>query len=238
MKRIILFLFVSFSIYLFAERQIYVAERATGKIIIDGNITEEEWGKTPTIKRFYRAGDINKKVNSETIVWIKYDDNYLYIAGRMEDKDIVAKATGIDGSCWNDDVFEIFIKPKFKSPHYYEIEINPIGTVFDAFYPRTRIHFLRSCEYKSQLNFATKIKGTLNNWKDIDEGWDIEIAIPFSDFSETTTPPKKGDVWYFAICRYDYSYYLPYIGVELTSSAKLRRANFHLFYDYDKLLFK
>lgn len=227
-----------FSINLWCEREIYRVERVKNKIIIDGEITEEEWGKIPTIKKFYRAGAIDKKVNSNTLVWIKYDDNYLYIAGKMEDRDVVAKVTTPDGPVWNDDVFEIFIKPKFKLPHYYEININPIKTIFDAFYPRTRIHFARSCEYSSGVKVATKIKGTLDNWKDIDEGWDIEIAIPFSSFSDTTEPPKKGDVWYFAICRYDYSYYLPYVGVELTSSAKLRRASFHLFYDYDKLLFR
>jgi len=237
MKKFFIIL-ILLSINLWCEREIYVAERVKGEIKIDGNITEEEWGKTPTIKKFYRAGDLDKKVNSQTFVWIKYDDNYLYIAGKMEDKDIVAKASGTDGPCWNDDVFEVFIKPKFKLPHYYEIEVNAIGTVFDAFYPRTRIHFARSVEWTSGIKAKTKINGTLDNWKDVDEGWEVEMAIPFSAFSDTTSPPKKGDVWYFAICRYDYSYYLPYIGVELTSSAKLRKANFHLFYDYDKLLFK
>lgn len=236
MKKI--FLIFIFALNLFCEREIYIAERVKGKIEIDGDIKEEEWGKIPTIKKFYRAGNLDKEVHSKTIVWIKYDDNFLYIAGRMEDKDIVAYVKNQDGPVWNDDVFEVFIKPKFNSPNYYEINFNPLGTIFDAFFPRKRIHFSRSCDYSSNVKVATKIKGTLNNCKDIDEGWDIEIAIPFSSFSETTLPPKKGDIWYFSICRYDYSFYLPYFGVENTSSAKLRRFDFHLYYDYDKLLFK
>ncbi len=238
MKRFVLFLVFCFSINLWCERERYFAERVKTEIKIDGNITEEEWGKIPTIKTFYRSGFLDKKVNSNTVVWIKYDDNYLYIAGRMEDKDVVATVNKPDGPVWNDDVFEIFIKPKFNLSHYYEININPLGFVFDAFYPRTRIQFERSCQFSSGVKVATKIKGTLNNWKDVDEGWEIEVAIPFSAFSETTAPPKKGDTWLFSICRYDYSYYLPYKGVENTSSAKLRKIDYHLYYDYDWLIFK
>ncbi|MCM8767567.1 MAG: carbohydrate-binding family 9-like protein [Candidatus Omnitrophica bacterium] len=235
MKKIILILI--FSVYLWSERQIYVAERATKEIIIDGDITEQEWGKTPTIKKFYRPGNFDKKVNSNTYVWIKYDDQYLYIAGKMEDKCLIGYIEKQDGPVWNDDVFEIFIKPKFKSLHYYEINTNILGTIFDAFFHRRGVYYLKNIEnFSSGAKVATKIKGTLNN-DDVDEGWEVEIAIPFSAFLKTTPPPKKGDVWYFAICRYDYSIYIPY-GRELTSSAKLRRPDFHLYYDYDKLLFK
>jgi hypothetical protein len=234
------FLILGFlSSFLFSEREIYVIKRAENKITIDGNITEEEWGKIPTIKKFYLPGAFEKKLNSNTIVWIKYDDQYLYIAGKMEDKDIFAKIKDHDGPVWQDDVFEIFIKPKFKNPNYYEINFNPIETCYDAFYPKPGLYsYVRDFyvkNYSAQAKVKTKINGTLNNHQDIDNGWEIEIAIPFTAFSSTTTPPKKGDFWYFAICRYDYSYY---DGVEKTSSAKLRRTNFHLYYDYDILLFK
>ncbi|MCM8786169.1 MAG: carbohydrate-binding family 9-like protein [Candidatus Omnitrophica bacterium] len=236
MKKRVLIFILSFAVYLWSERQIYIAKRVTKEITIDGNITEEEWGKTPTIKTFYRAGAVDKKVNSNTIVWIKYDDNYLYIAGKMEDKCLIGYVDKHDGPVWNDDVLEIFIKPKFKSTHYYEIDTNILGTLFDGFFHRKGVYYLKNIErFSSEAKVAIKINGTLNN-DDVDEGWEIEIAIPFSTFS-TTNPPKKGDVWYFAICRYDYSIYIPY-GKELTSSAKLRRPDFHLYYDYDKLLFK
>lgn len=236
MKKILIFLFLV-SNFLFCERQIYVAKRVKGEIKIDGNITEEEWN-SPTITKFYRAGAIDKKIYSKTEVYILYDDNYLYIAGKMEDKDLVGEVKDKDGPVWNDDVFEVFIKPKFNLPHYYEINANLLGTLFDGFYPRKRANWLRFTKYyDSQAILKTKMKGTLNNWRDVDDGWEIEMAIPFSAFSQTTLPPKKGDRWFFAICRYDYSVYIP-VGVELTSSAKLRRVDFHLYYDYDILIFK
>ena len=234
-KFIICFFLLSF--LCFAEREIYVVKKTKGKIKIDGVIGKKEWEGATIIKNFYRSGALNKKVHSKTTVYLLYDNKYLYIAGMMEDKDIIATVKEHDGNVWNDDVFEIFIKPEFHSPHYYEIDINPLGTIFDAFFPRKRAGFPRFVKYSSAAEVATKIKGTLNNWKDIDTGWGIEVKIPFSAFSQTTDVPQPNTVWYFAICRYDYSVYLKR-GRELTSSAKLRRADFHIYYDYDKLVFK
>jgi len=236
MKKV-LFCFVLLCLLCFAEREIYIVKKAKGKIKIDGVIGKNEWEGATIIKKFYRSGDLSKKVHSKTTVYILYDDEYLYIAGKMDDKDVFADVKGEDGPVWNNDVFEVFIKPKFSSPHYYEINTNPIGTLFDSFYPRRKAGFSRAIKYSSGTKVATKIYGTINKWEDVDNGWTVEEAIPFTAFSQTTHPPESGDIWYFSICRYDYSVYLE-IGVELTSSAKLHRRNFHLYEDYDKLIFR
>ncbi len=235
MKKFLIF-FVFLCFICFAEKETYVIKKAKGEIKIDGVIDEKEWKGATVIKNFYRSGDLNKKVNSKTTVYLLYDNEYLYIAGKMEDKDIYADVEESDGSVWWNDVFEVFIKPEFCSPHYYEINVNPLGTLFDAFYPRRKAGFLRFVKYSSGTKIGIKVYGTLNDWTDVDNGWCIEEAIPFSAFSQTTPPPKNGDIWYFSICRYDYSIYLER-GVELTSSAKLHRADFHLYEDYDRLLF-
>jgi len=236
MKKV-LFCFVFLCLLCFAEREIYVVRKAKGKIKIDGVIGKEEWEGATIIKKFYRSGDLSKKVHSKTTVYILYDDEYLYIAGKMDDKDIFADVKEKDGPVWHNDVFEVFIKPKFSSPHYYEINTNPLGTLFDAFYPRRKAGFSRATKYSSGTKVATKVYGTINKWEDVDNGWTVEEAIPFSAFSQTTHPPEPKDIWYFSICRYDYSVYLER-GVELTSSAKLHRINFHLYENYDKLIFK
>lgn len=235
--RKIFMLLLLMSFLCFAEKEIYVVKRAKGKIKIDGVIGKKEWEGATVIKKFYRSGALDKKVHSKTTVYILYDDNYLYIAGKMEDKDIFADVKGEDAPVWSNDVFEVFIKPRFSSPHYYEINANPLGTTFDGFYPRRRAGFSRFIKYSSGVKVATKVNGTINKWEDVDKGWTIEEAIPFSAFSQTTPPPKNGDIWYFSICRYDYSVYLER-GVELTSSAKLHRRDFHLYQDYDKLIFR
>jgi hypothetical protein len=237
MKKNLLVFLLLFSTFAWCERELYVVERVKNEIVIDGNITEEEWGKTPTIKKFYIPGNFVRSPYSNTVVWIKYDDNYLYIAGKMEDKCLIGYVKEKDGPVWNDDVFEVFIKPKFDSTYYYEINSNILGTLFDGFYHRKGVYYLNNVKgFSSETKVAVKLNGTPND-ENVDMGWEIEMAIPFSAFSKTVPPPKKGDVWYFAICRYDYSIFIPY-GRELSSSAKLRRTDFHLYYDYDRLLFK
>ena len=90
---------------------------------------------------------------------------------------------------------------------------------------------------ESNLKSGVKVYGTLGNWKDTDDKWVLEVAIPFSAFKEVTSPPKSGDEWSFALCRYDYSVYLEE-GRELSSTAKLSKRAFHLWEDYDQLLFQ
>lgn len=48
------------------------------------------------------------------------------------------------------------------------------------------------------LKSAVVIKGTLNNYGDIDDYWQLEVAIPFGDLSMLEgRPPVAGDEWLF-----------------------------------------
>jgi hypothetical protein len=49
------------------------------------------------------------------------------------DDGVVATYTGRDAPLWKEDVFEVFLAPSAESPTtYYEFEVNPLGTLFDA----------------------------------------------------------------------------------------------------------
>ncbi|MGC4034727.1 MAG: carbohydrate-binding family 9-like protein [Chitinophagaceae bacterium] len=56
------------------------------------------------------------------------------------------------------------------------------------------------------LQTATKIDGTLNDNSDIDKGWSLEIAIPWSSLqllaNGRTLPPANGDVWNMFLGRF------------------------------------
>ena len=67
------------------------------------------------------------------------------------------------------------------------------------------------------------------------QGWTVEGRIPWTAFQPSGGKPKPGDVWRFALCRYDY-------GPEgtkpvLMSSAPLTQPSFHRHEDYGKLRF-
>ena len=82
------------------------------------------------------------------------------------------------------------------------------------------------------------MQGTLNNWRDRDECWTLEIAIPFSSFEQLQgKPPCANERWCFTLCRYDYSYYLEV--TEQSATARLTgERGFHEYENYDILQFR
>jgi hypothetical protein len=48
------------------------------------------------------------------------------------DRGVVATLTERDGPLWKEDVFEVFLSPDGSPGVYYEFEVNPLGTLFDA----------------------------------------------------------------------------------------------------------
>jgi len=66
-----------------------------------------------------------------TTVAAYYDQDFLTLVFDAEDDEIVATYLGHDEPLWREDVMEIFIAPEGLTP-YFEIEVNPLGTTFDA----------------------------------------------------------------------------------------------------------
>src|SRR5205807_1283630 len=81
-----------------------------------------------------------------------------------------------------------------------ELELNALNTTWDL---------LLSQPYKDGgraidaweipgLRTAVHVDGTLNNPRDVDRGWSVEIAWPWKSLAELTAvrvPPRDGDQW-------------------------------------------
>lgn len=59
------------------------------------------------------------------------DDARLYVLFAAEDDEIVATKRRHDDDLWTEDVFEVFLAPE-RPESYFELEVNPLGTIFDA----------------------------------------------------------------------------------------------------------
>ena len=227
------------------KRRTYICYRATAPIKITGKMESAAWKKAFVVKHFYTWGKDNKLKPAvfQTTVKILWDSKYLYVGAHMIDHDIEAYYTKFQSPTYNDDVFEIFIKPSEKSYNFYEIEINPRNATLQLFLPRQGLYgeLQRYYDNNMRIKSAVSIQGLLNNWRVKSKGWTAELRIPFSAFKPSNTPaPQNGTKWRIAFCRYDYDYYLPksyFNAVELSSSAKLAQPNFHLYQDYDNILF-
>ena len=93
---------------------------------------EEPWAIPPacTPVALRRATD-GGTPRLPTSVSAYYDDDFLTVVFQAEDDEIVATYLGHDQPIWEEDVVEVFLAPHGLTP-YFEIEVNPLGTTFDA----------------------------------------------------------------------------------------------------------
>lgn len=214
--------------------------RAPGPITIDG-VMEDAWKKAPLITHF-TVPPKGQKPYMKTEARILWDDEALYVFMKAYDKDITAYRTERDSDTCNDDVLELFLVPDDPATavSYLNFEINALGTVHDAYVYNRNLIAGRRWQFwnAAKLEHAVKIHGTLNNFRDEDEAWCLELKLPFSDmpWMENRPLPINGEQWAFHLARYDWSIYQPN-GCELSSSAKLTKANFHFVPDFDIIQF-
>lgn len=198
----------------------YVVRRTAEAITIDGLGSEPAWQKAPSTGAFwvYHGQEPASLKTEAKLLW---DDKNLYLLVTCEDPDIRAKRTVKDDNLWAEDCIEFFImEQKFKERfnHFVEYEVNPIGTIMDAYNiaPYRGIVNWDSRGWKS----AVKVEGTINNPADKDKGWTVEMSIPFMDaYAEAWVSeerakaeawdykpftPKPGDAWRVNIYRIKY----------------------------------
>ncbi|MCC5877808.1 MAG: carbohydrate-binding family 9-like protein [Candidatus Sumerlaeia bacterium] len=203
--------------------------KTTGTIVIDGRVDEKAWLAAPVLS-FYQP-ITHAPATSKTEGRILWDDTHLYVSFVAEDHDLRATESRRDHPVFYDDCLEFFFQVEGAN-RYYNIEINAKGTVFDA-----RGGSPRDFKFEN-MRHAVHLDGTLNDSSDVDTGWSLELAIPFSDIVELNgQPPQPGDRWRFHLSRYDYDDRFE-DGKELTSTAALSRVSFHYRADWKELVFK
>jgi len=217
----------------------YSCRFTSDPIRIDGFLDEPAWQSARPLD-FILPVTFESPI-SRTEARLLWDEHYLYVGFKAYDKDIWGYHTERDAYTYEEDALEIFLKTNPEKEPYYNFEINALGTVYDAFNVRRDAaggdHRWSKWDCKG-LRVGIHIDGTLNNWEDEDEYWQMEVAIPFADLPDLKGEvPKPGDRWLFHLARYDYSVYLPE-GVELSSCARLSRVDFHRYEDWLTLRFE
>lgn len=179
---------------------------ATGPIMVDGKADDPAWKDALRITEF-RLLRTYEKPTEETVVRFCYDDDFLYVLFECADPDVFALYEERDDRIWESDAVELFFKPDENNPIYYEFEVAPNNALFDARMVNTGSGgFKRWASWNCDIQTATTIQGTLNDWSDRDESYTVEIAIPLETFKETIgARPLKGQSWRFAAVRVDLS---------------------------------
>jgi hypothetical protein len=215
----------------------YECRFTPARVTIDGSLDEAAWTHAAEVGEFslpwLGPGHPARTVTRARLLW---DRDALYVAADMDDGDLHADITEHDGRLWENDVFEVFLKPATDEPGYYEFEVNARNTQFDCFIPRRGLVEQFKNRHEFGIESAVRLRGTLDERTDRDEGWSVEIRIPWASLRPTGGRPQAGDEWRFALCRYDYD--VAHDHPELSSSAPLSRPDFHRHEEYQRLVFE
>jgi hypothetical protein len=182
----------------------YVCYRAAAPIVIDGDLKDPAWDAAPWTDVFVDIeGDKKPKPRFRTRVKMLWDDEALYIAAELEEPHLWATLTKHDEVIFADNDFEVFLDPDGDSHLYGELELNALNTTWDLLLTKPYKDGGRAINAWeiSDLKTAVKLDGTLNDPRDTDRGWTIEIRWPYSGLKELVdtkavpVPPRDGDQW-------------------------------------------
>ncbi|NIA15952.1 MAG: hypothetical protein GWP08_17960 [Nitrospiraceae bacterium] len=211
--------------------------RTAGAIVVDGESDDKAWDNAEPITDF-RLWETFERPTERTSVRFCYDDDYLYALFECDDPDIFTLYDSRDAYIWESDAVELFLKPDADNPIYYEFEVAPNNAVFDARMVNTGSGgFRRWAKWNCDVRTAVQVRGSINEWKDRDEGYTVEIAIPLAALSETIGDrPLRGQTWKFAAVRVDVSVTLD--KEERSSTANVPGGDIHQKNGYFSLTFK
>lgn len=174
----------------------YVAYQAPKKPQIDGKLDENSWKSASWSEAFVDIeGDIRPKPTHLTRMKMMWDDDFFYIGVKLDEPHIWATYTERESVIFHENDIEVFLDPDGDTHDYYEWEINALGTLWDL---------LLTKPYKdggkplngwniNGFEYAVHLEGTLNDPRDLDEYWSVEMAIPWESLSHGT--PKDGHQW-------------------------------------------
>jgi hypothetical protein len=221
--------------------QVYPCYRTSDTIHIDGVADEKAWEKAPLLQPFWRF-QTTEEAFSGGNAQLLWDEDFLYLAATLKDQDLYAVLTKHDTTTWKDDVLEFFFKPLENAPQFYELHVTPKNTTLDIAYPkRDAGSWTQFAVFESNMVTAVQLRGTLNNVEDVDQGWSVEMKIPFAAIEVVGgKTPAPGDQWRFALCRYNYSVHLPDSfagGPENSATIRNLQNGFNNYEQYDFLHF-
>lgn len=159
-----------------------------------------------------------------TCVQAVWNEEALRVLFTVEDSEIQATMRVRDMPLYEEEVVEIFLDPVGDAASYFEIELNPLGTVLDLVLRRTQSGYRK--------DFRWRCEGLETAVSTIPGGWCGELLIPFAALGSLR--PAPGSIWRVNFYRIDRT------GTERALSAwsPTGHPNFHIpdrfgFFDFE-----
>ena len=214
----------------------YTALRAAGPITIDGKLDEPSWKSAATSPRFVDILTGGPVIHDTRAV-VLWDDQNLYVSFRVEEPFLHAKFTNHNDLIWQDNDVECFIAGP-DAYYEFEINgfntAYEVLFVWEDTFEKSGLSKLPEFERSKLVPFngvgltnhirggrlgnfntvlpgmktAVHLDGTVNDDRDRDRGWTVELAFPWASLKWLATdgralPPKEGDEWRMDFSRFN-----------------------------------
>jgi hypothetical protein len=174
-----------------------VARRIAGPIHIDGKLDEPDWRAAQSSGPFVNTMS-GEAAAFEARVQVLYDADKLYCGFVVSDDYLKSHFEHNDDHLWEQDTVEVMFDPDGDGLNYFELQVSPRGVHFDTRYdsarqPRPFGHV----DWDSHVEAKVTLNGTLDD-SAADQGYVVELAVPFSAFATGATPappPAAGATW-------------------------------------------
>ncbi|MEX0321799.1 MAG: DUF5916 domain-containing protein [Puniceicoccaceae bacterium] len=165
------------------------AIRISEKIVLDGRLDEPAWdAATPIGDLIQQQPDTGQAPSENTDIYVLFDADTLYIGVIAHDSEpdrIIATSMARDGSISSDDRIEILLDTFRDQRNAYYFATNPAGASVDGL-----------AYGNGKLNTDWDTIWDLRTQR-TDDGWTVEIAIPFKSLSF----PANDSTWGFNFSR-------------------------------------
>ncbi|MEA1996628.1 MAG: sugar-binding protein [Gemmatimonadota bacterium] len=170
------------------DQVLFCRKAPSAGISVDGKI-EQAWHAADTLSLEDPAQipDPNRAK-----IYTMWDEKYLYLAFEVSDRRLKGFQTERDHKAlYKDDMVEVLIDPRRDATDEWleddiVYHINVLGQVKDD---RGTPEGRSDAGWQSEALFAVTVDGTLNDSTDIDRGFSVELAVPWTEIGKT---PQAG----------------------------------------------
>ena len=173
------------------------ATKTTDAIDVDGQLNEAAWQSamaTPRLVDTMTGG----AAEPNATVKLLWDEQNLYVAFEVADDFLKTEFDERDDHLWEQDTVEVMVDPEGDGRNYFEMQVSPMGIVFDTRYDtRRQPQPFGHVDWNSNLRAGVSRRGTPND-DEADQGYTVEAAIPWAAFAAGEPPaqrPAAGATW-------------------------------------------